>query len=185
MASRARDDRNEILDVARNPLHAQEHDFFSESNFAAMEKILDEQFAIITFFLTEEAQTGTLQLIIIDDFSAEPMMIRNHRLVNRLYTRGRHARISTITSVHRIKNVVKPIVRAQATALFIFRQKAFLELQNFIEESSATVGEDILEKVYRIAVAEPYQFLYVDLRATDPNEIFSIGFKQRIRVSDV
>ena len=60
-----------------------------------------------------------------------------------------------------------------------------LELSNFLEENSATVGNDILEKVYRIAVAEPYQFLYVDLRATDPNEMFFIGFKQRIRVSDV
>ena len=124
-------------------------------------------------------------MCIRDSFSAEPEMTRNNRLVNRLYTRGRHARISTITSVHRIKNVVNPIVRAQATALFIFRQKAFVELQNFLEENSATVGKDILEKVYRIAVAEPYQFLYVDLRATDPNEMFFIGFKQRIRVSDV
>ena len=111
-------------------------------------------------------------------------MTRNDRLVNRLFTRGRHARISTITSVHRIKNVVNPIVRAQATALFIFRQKAFLEPQNFLEENSPTAGKDVLEKVYRIAVAQPYQFLYVDLRATDPNEMFCIVFQQRIRVSD-
>ena len=106
-------------------------------------------------------------------------MTRNNRL------RGRHARISTITSVNRIKNVVNPIVRAQTTAIFMFRQKAFLELQNFLEENSATVGKDILEPVYRIAVAEPYQFVDLDLRATDPNEMFFIGFQQRIRVSDV
>ena len=64
------------------------------------------------------------------------------------------------------------------------RQRNYMELQNFLEENSATVGRDILEKVYRIAVGEPYQFLYVDLRVTDPNEMFYIGFKQRIRVSD-
>ena len=52
--------------------------------------------------------------------------------------------------------------------------KACLELQNFLEENSATVCKDILEKVYRIAVAEPYQFLYVDLRATDPHEMTNL-----------
>ena len=120
-----------------------------------MSKILDQQFAIVEQSRQKKRKAEPSVLIIIDDFSAEPEMTRNNRLVNRLYTRGRHAPISTITSVHRIKNVVNPIVRAQATALFIFRQKAFLELQNFLEENSATVGKDILEKIYRIAVAEP------------------------------
>ena len=174
---------NEILDMT-NPNHNQEQFFFDEPDFDPMSKILDQQFAIVELSRQKKRKAEPSILILIDDFSSEPEMTKNNRLVNRLYTRGRHARISTITSVHRIKNVVNPIVRAQATALFIFRQKAFLELQNFLEENSATVGKDILEKVYRIAVAEPYQFLYVDLRATDPNEMFYIGFKQRIRVSD-
>ena len=46
------------------------------------------------------------------------------------------------------------------------------------------MGKDVLEKVYRLAVSEPYQFLYVDLRQTDVNEMFYIGFKQRIRVTE-
>ena len=110
-------------------------------------------------------------------------MTRQNRLVNKLYTRGRHARISTITSVHKTKNVVNPIVRAQATALFIFRQKAFMELQAFLEENSATVGKDILEKVYRLATSQPFQFLYVNLKTTDVNEMFFIGIQQRVRVT--
>ena len=122
-------------------------------------------------------------LFVIDDFSSEPEMTRHNRLVNKLYTRGRHARISTITSVHKTKNVVNPIVRAQATALFVFKQKAFLELQAFLEENSATVGKDILEKVYRLATSEPFQFLYVNLEAgSDLNNMFFIGFKQRILI---
>ena len=85
--------------------------------------------------------------------------------------------------MHKTKNVVNPIVRAQATALFIFRQKAFLELQAFLEENSATVGRDVLEKVYRLATSQPFQFLYVNLKTTDLSEMFFIGFQQRIRVS--
>ena len=74
-------------------------------------------------------------------------------------------------------------MRAQATALFVFRQKAFLELQSFLEENSATVGKDILEQVYRLATSQPFQFLYVNLKTTDVNEMFYIGFQQRIRVT--
>ena len=40
-----------------------------------------------------------------------------------------------------------------------------------------------LERIYRLATEEPYQFLYVDLRATDVNEMFFIGFSKRIRVN--
>ena len=40
-----------------------------------------------------------------------------------------------------------------------------------------------MERIYRIATAHPYQFLYVDLRSTDPNNTFYIGFSQVIRVN--
>ena len=40
-----------------------------------------------------------------------------------------------------------------------------------------------LEWIYRLATDEPYQFLYVDLRATNVNEMFYIGFSKRIRVN--
>ena len=40
-----------------------------------------------------------------------------------------------------------------------------------------------LERIYRLATEEPYSFLYVDLRATDVNEMFFIGFSKRIRVN--
>ena len=36
-----------------------------------------------------------------------------------------------------------------------------------------------LERIYRLATDEPYQFLYVNLRATDVNDMFFIGFSKR------
>ena len=38
-----------------------------------------------------------------------------------------------------------------------------------------------LERIYRLATEEPYQFLYVNLRAADVNDMFFIGFSKRIR----
>ena len=40
-----------------------------------------------------------------------------------------------------------------------------------------------LECSYPVATAEPFSFLYVDLRATDVNDMFFIGFSKRIRVN--
>ena len=174
---------SEILDMM-NPNHAKEQYFFDEPDFKAMEEIIDAQFAIIELSRQKKRKEENQILILIDDFSSEPEMTRSNRLVNKLYTRGRHARISTVCSVHRTKNVLNPIIRAQATALFIFRQKAFLELQAFLEENSATVGKDVLEKVYRLAVSQPFQFLYVNLKTLDINEMFYIGFQQRIRITE-
>ena len=44
-------------------------------------------------------------------------------------------------------------------------------------------SRDDLERIYRVATAEPYQFLYVDLRASSVNDMFFIGFSQRLRVN--
>ena len=107
---------NELLDMM-NPNHQKEQFFFDEPDFKAMEEIIDTQFAMIELSRQKNRKEEPQILILIDDFSSEPEMIRSNRLVNKLYTRGRHARISTVCSV---KNVLNPI-RAQATALFIFR----------------------------------------------------------------
>ena len=40
-----------------------------------------------------------------------------------------------------------------------------------------------LERIYRLATDEPYQFLYVNLRATSVSDMFLIGFSKRIRVN--
>ena len=157
---------------------------FDELDIKAMEDIIDTQFALIELSRQKKRKEENQILILIDDFSSEPEMTRSNRLVSKLFTRGRHARISTVCSVHRTKNVLNPIIRAQATALFMFRQKAFLELQAFLEENSATVGKDVLEKVYRLAVSQPVQVLYVNLKTLDINEMFFVGFQQRIRVTE-
>ena len=58
-------------------------------------------------------------------------------------------------------------------------------MQAFLEENGGILPDrHDMERIYRIATEHsgPYQFLYVDLRSTDPNNTFFIGFSQRIRV---
>ena len=100
---------SEILDMM-NPNHAREQYFFDEPDFKAMEEIIDAQFAIIELSRQKKRKEENQILIMIDDFSSEPEMTRSNRLVNKLYTRGRHARISTVCSVHRTKNGLSSFV---------------------------------------------------------------------------
>ncbi len=44
-------------------------------------------------------------------------------------------------------------------------------------------SRDDLERIYRVATAEPFQFLYLDFRASSVNDMFFIVFSQRIRVN--
>ena len=106
-----------------NPNHQKEQFFFDEPDFKAMEDIIDTQFALIELSRQKKRKEENQILILIHDFSSEPEMTRSNRLLNKLYTRGRHARISTVCSVPRTKNVLNPIIRAQATALFISAKK--------------------------------------------------------------
>ncbi len=105
-------------------------------------------------------------------------------MFSKLYTRGRHANITTVCSLHRARGILQPVVRSQLTGILFFRQRSALELQAFLEENGGILpARQDMERIYRIATEHPYQFLYVDLRSTDPNNTFYIRFSQRIRVN--
>ena len=98
-----------------------------------------------------------------------------------LYTRGRHNSISTITATQK-NTEFSPIVRVNATELFIYRLRNYRDLETFIEEVSAITDKKTLLEIYNLATAEPYSFLYVNLRAKKKNEMFYIRFDKRIEI---
>ena len=103
-------------------------------------------------------------LICVDDFADSAAFSRHPVLLHELYTRGRHAGISTITSVQRYRSL-SPIIRVNATSLILFRIRNAKELEALSEENSAVVGKDQFKAIYDIATAEPYSFLYIDTTA--------------------
>ena len=80
--------------------------------------------------------------------------------------------------------MLAPIVRLNASSLYIFRFKNISELQTFIDENSAIVDKDRLREIYNLAVNDqPYSFLYVNMNAKDINHMFYIRFEKRIDIS--
>ena len=86
-------------------------------------------------------------LVIIDDFSDDPSFSRQSKLLHSLYTRGRHNMISTITSTQQI-NAIHPIIRVNATELFVYRLRNTKDLDTLIEEVSAVLDKKTLLQLY-------------------------------------
>ena len=76
-------------------------------------------------------------------------------------------------------NVLAPITRLNASALFIFRLKNMNEVNSFLEENSALVDKTTIYNMYQRAVNfAPYSFFYINTNAKDVNNMFYMGVCQ-------
>ena len=122
-------------------------------------------------------------LIIIDDFSDDPRFTRHDKLLHSLYTRGRHNFISTITSTQ-VFNALSPIIRKNATALYIYRLRNYRDLESLIEELSALYPKKTLMQLYEVATGEPHSFWYINLMAKNKKDMFHMNYDRRLEVED-
>ena len=103
-------------------------------------------------------------------------------MLHALYTRGRHNSISTITATQKF-SAIAPIVRVNATELFVYRLRNYQDLITFIDEVSAMLDKKTLMDIYNLATSEPFSFLYVNLRAKTKNDVFHIRFDKKIKIN--
>jgi hypothetical protein len=119
-------------------------------------------------------------LIVIDDL-ADTSDHKAQMLVNQLFIKARHYGISTILSTQKLRlPLVTQAVRVNITALFVIgklRNQSDL-WDGIIYEYSALVDKQKLMSAYKQATDIPYNFLYINLLAKDPNKMFYSGFKQ-------
>ena len=145
-------------------------------------KILPQK-KVIEYQKVNKHKTLFSILIIVDDMADAPEMSRNSKILHGLYTKGRHSSISTITSVQKFTSL-HPIIRVNATDLFIYKLRNYRDLEAILEELGAIEEKKLILEIYNMATAEPYSFLYVNLRATSKNHIFLIRFEKRIEIED-
>ena len=116
--------------------------YFSEYDSEALEKIIDTQHKVTDFMKKHKYKTLYQILIVIDDFADDPSFTRQSKLLHQLYVRGRHNSISTITSTQKY-NVIAPIVRVNATQLYVFRLRNYKDLEAIVEELSAITDKKL------------------------------------------
>ena len=97
------------------------------------------------------------KLIIVDDFADGSSFSRHSKMLHALYTGGRHNSISTIIATQKFASIA-PIIRVNATELFIYRSRNAQDLQTFLDEVSALMDKKTLLDIYNMATSEPYFF---------------------------
>ena len=148
----------------------------------SLEQIIDTQKKIIEFQKQKKETKKLFQiLIIIDDFADDASFSRQSKLLHALFTRGRHSQISTIVATQKF-TALHPIIRVNASELFVFRLRNYSDLQTFLDEVSALVDKKALLEMYSIATDEAFSFLYVRLTEKNKDRMFMVKFDKYLVV---
>lgn len=161
----------------------EEQIYFDHYDHVALENILSTQHKI-TNYMKKNGSSKLFQiLVVVDDFADSPEFTRQSKLLHSLYTRGRHNSISTITATQKF-SAIHPIIRVNATELYIYRLRNYKDLEAFIEEVSAVMDKKTILDFYNYATSIPYGFLYVKLTEKSKDNMFYQNFKNRLTIQN-
>ena len=105
-----------------------------------LEAIIDSQTKIVEYQKKHNHKKIFQILIIVDDFADSPDFSRQSKLLHSLFTRGRHSGISTMVSTQKFA-AIHPIIRVNATELFVFRLRNYQDTSMFLEEMGGIIDK--------------------------------------------
>jgi hypothetical protein len=79
--------------------------------------------------------------------------------------------ISSITATQKL-NAIHPIIRVNATELYVYRLRNRKDLETFVDEVSAVYDKKTLLALYKAATEEPFNVLYVKLTSKSKDGMF-------------
>ena len=91
--------------------------------------------------------------------------------------------ISSITATRKF-NAIHPIIRVNATELYVYRLRNYKDLETFIEEVSAVYDKKGLLALYNAATEEPFSFLYVKLTSKSKDDMFYKRFDHKLMITE-
>ena len=168
------------LDKEVNNGDKDEEFYFDHYDEEGLFNIIDTQKKIIEYQKKHNHNKLFSVLIVVDDFADDVKFSRNSKLLHSLFTRGRHSQISTIVATQKF-NALSPIIRVNASDLYVFRLRNYSDLQTFLDEVSAIASKDVILEMYNLAVDEPFSFLTVKLTSKNKNDIFMIRFDKKLK----
>ena len=157
--------------------------YFDHYDPVALENIINLQHKLAQYQKKQGHDKVYQILIIVDDFADQPTFTRSDKLLHSLYTRGRHTFVSSITSTQ-VFNALSPIIRKNATELYIYRLRNYRDLESLIEELSALYDKKTLLELYNIATGEPHSFWYINLMAKNKKDMMYMNFDRKLEVQD-
>ena len=101
--------------------------YYEEYDPVALKKIIETRHKVIDFQKKNKQRELGSVLKVVDDFADEPKLVRYSNILHGLFTRGSHSAISCILPPQKC-TVLAPIIRLNASALFIVRLKNMNEV---------------------------------------------------------
>ena len=155
--------------------------FFDDFDVDKLNEIIETQKRIIEYQKKKDKQihgsSGPLMqiCIVVDDFGGDENIMRHKKgeALKNLFLMGRHFGINVIISVQKYR-LAGTVMRTQATLLMYFKARSMNDLEAFLEENSALApgGKKQLMEIYKMATAEPFNFLTINQLTKDPSKIF-------------
>ena len=90
--------------------------------------------------------------------------------------------ISSITATQKF-NAIHPIIRVNATELYVYRLRNTKDLETFVDEVSAVYDKKTLLALYNAATEEPFSFLYVKLTAKSKEDMFFKRYDHKLVIT--
>ena len=146
----------------------------------ALQMILSRQKKLIEHMKSKGMKKMYNILVVVDDLADDPRAVRNSKLLDSLFLRGRHIFCSTFVSTQQY-HAINPKIRINATDLYVFRLRNKKDLAAFIEETSAIVDKKTLMKLYESCTSEPFSFLYVKLTSKKLDDMFLCNFNKQVK----
>ena len=92
--------------------------------------------------------------------------------------------ISTIVATQKFV-AIHPIIRTNATELYVYRLRNQKDLDAFLEELSALYDKKTLLKLYQYATDAPFSFLYARLNAQNRHDMFYMNLNKKLSVESI
>ena len=79
---------------------------------------------------------------------------------------------------------LSPIIRKNATELYIYRLRNYGDLESLLEELSALFDKKTLLELYNVATGEPHSFWFINLIAKSKKDMMYMNFDRKLEVND-
>lgn len=138
-----------------------------------VQQIINAQKQIIQH---EGIENSPRLLIILDDFIDNKKLV-NHKILQQLFTQGRHDNISTWVSVQAY-NACPLKCRKQLNNIIAFSSPDEREIDSLLEHKHRDISKEDFIKLFDMATKEPYSFMHInlDLRGEDDNKRYRKKF---------
>ena len=161
----------------------EEKTFFDEFDAQALQEQMDLQMRVAEEAKKQKMKQVPQVLWIFDDLvDDQATMHNNSNLIATLAIRSRHFGGNIWVSTQKFRALAN-IIRINLTALFIWPALSNrLERKAIIEEISGHHSAQEIEELLQHVSKRPHGFLFVNLKANDPGEMFQDSLVQKLRV---